>query len=128
MVQNKFNSLDNLEIYILARQLSRIAWNIYIKLHWQDKKTMGDQFLEAVDSIGANIAEGYGRYHYLDRIKFFYNCRGSFFESIYHWFQILEERRKVDKEDILNFKNIADNFLPKLNGFIRSTYKQKNNQ
>lgn len=63
--KNGFVSLDDLEVYQLARNLSRIAWKVYTSLNWQDKKTMGDHFLRSTDSIGANITEGYGRYHYL---------------------------------------------------------------
>ena len=59
--------LQDLEVYKLSRELSRIGWEMYEKLNWQDKKVIGDQFITSTDSIGANIAEGYARYHYLDR-------------------------------------------------------------
>jgi hypothetical protein len=36
------NNLNELEIYRLARQLSRVAWTIYDNMHWQDKKVMGE--------------------------------------------------------------------------------------
>lgn len=36
-----------------------------------------DQLRRAVSSITANIAEGWGRFHYADRIKFYYQARGS---------------------------------------------------
>ncbi|MBA4411197.1 MAG: four helix bundle protein [Bacteroidota bacterium] len=45
------------------------------------QKTIGAQFIEAADSISANIAEGFGRYHKKDKIKFYYYSRGSTFES-----------------------------------------------
>ena len=35
-------------------------------------------------SITANIAEGYGRFHYLDSSKFFSNARGSTYEVLDH--------------------------------------------
>lgn len=57
---------------------------VYKKMDWQLKKIIGDQFIRAIDSIRANIAEGYGRFHYLDRIKFYYNTCGSLFEAK-HW-------------------------------------------
>lgn len=57
-------------VYKLTRELSRIAWVIYEKLEWRIKKIMGDQFIESTDSVSANIAEGYGRFHYLDKVKF----------------------------------------------------------
>lgn len=124
-MKNKYIPLPKLEVYKLARELSKIAWEIYQDLNWQDKKTMGDQFLTSTDSTGANIAEGYGRYHYLDQIKFYYNCRGSLNECYYHWLEILYERGKVKKEQYTRFKQIAEKLSLKLNNFIASIYKQK---
>jgi len=65
--------LKNLKIYQKALIISSKSWELYQKFSWQIKKVIGDQFITAIDSIGANIAEGYGRFHYLDRIKFYYN-------------------------------------------------------
>ena len=77
-----FISLHELEVYQLARELADFSWNIYERLDWEDRKAMGHQVISSADSIGANIAEGYGRYHYLERIKFYYNSRGSFIELV----------------------------------------------
>lgn len=115
--------LEDLEIYQLARKISREVWEIYEKLNWQDKKIMGDQFISAIDSVGANISEGFGRYHYLDKNKFNYNARGSLLESIY-WLEILKERGKINNEpyDSLN-KKIKD-LHRKINNYINSTKRQ----
>jgi len=56
MDKNSYIPLRNLEIYQLARELSKIGWEIYETLDWQDKKIIGDQFIRAIDSVGANIA------------------------------------------------------------------------
>ncbi len=40
--------------------------------------------LRAARSITANIAEGYGRFHYLDNAKFCSNARGSCYEVLDH--------------------------------------------
>ena len=64
--------LEDLEIYKLAKEISREAWKIYDDLSWQDNKIMGNQFISAIDSVGANIAEGFGKFHYLDKNKFNY--------------------------------------------------------
>jgi hypothetical protein len=37
--------LNDLEIYRLAREISKEAWKIYNNLDWQTKKIMGDQKL-----------------------------------------------------------------------------------
>jgi four helix bundle protein len=116
--------LENLEVYKLARQLGRIAWEIYLAMDWQTKKIMGDQFIEAVDSVGANIAEGFGRFHFLDKNKFYFNARGSLLEAK-HWLELLREREKVDENMFLKFLNCCDDLHPALNGLIDSVKTQK---
>lgn len=121
----KYIPLEKLEVYRLARSLSKIAWQIYSLLNWESKKIIGNQFIEATDSIGANIAEGYQRYHYLDRIKFYYNARASLSESNDHWLELLKERGKIEKVYYDEFKKSAKDLSIKLNNFITKTYKQK---
>ena len=121
-----FISLKDLEVYKLAIKLSDIAWEIYSALNWQDKKIMGDQFIKAIDSVGANIAEGYLRFHYLDKIKFYYIGRASLAESCDHWLELLFKRSKVDKVKFLAMKEIEKILSIKLNNFISSTYRLKN--
>jgi len=43
------------------------------------------QIRRAVISVEANIAEAFGRYHYLNKLNFYYNARGSLEESKSHW-------------------------------------------
>ena len=124
-VKEKYIELENLEVYQLARKLSSIGWEMYEKLTWQDKKIMGDQFIESTDSVGANVAEGYGRFHWLDRIKFYYTSRASFFEARKHWLELLLERKKVDTELYEAYNDSGKKFILKLNNFISSTYKTK---
>jgi len=126
-MKKKFIPVKDLEVYELAREISKIAWEIYQDLDWQDRKTMGDQFLTATDSTGANIAEGYSRFHYLDKIKFYYNARASLSEANDHWIELLKERKKIKSELYKKFKLNAKELGIKLNNFIASTYKAKAN-
>ncbi len=126
--RKKYILLQDLEVYQLARELSKIGWEIYDKLDWQIKKINGDQFIESTDSVGANIAEGYGRFHYLDKIKFYYNSRASLMECNDHWIELLYERGKTTENLYTEFKNIAQKLSVKLNNFISTTYKAKVNQ
>jgi len=121
MKSQNFIELRDLEVYQLSRKLSRIAWDIFCRMNFEDKKHMGDQFLRSVDSIGANIAEGYGRYHYLDKVRFYYNARGSHFESFIHWFELLKERDKISETEYSSVSGTAHTLLIKLNNFINST-------
>ena len=124
----KYIEIKNLEVYKLARELSKIGWGLYESLTWQDKKIMGDQFIESTDSVGANIVEGYGRFHYKDKIKFYYISRGSLIESCDHWLELLRERKKIDDDKYKKSKVIAEKLSVKLNNFINATYKAKENE
>lgn len=126
--EKDYIQLKDLEVYKLSRELSKIAWAIYETLDWRDKKIMGDQFIESTDSVGANIAEGYKRYHYLDRIKFYYNGRSSLSESCGHWLELLYEREKVPKDKYEKVKEIEKKLSVKLANFISATYDAKNRE
>lgn len=123
MYKRKYLKLGDLEIYCLAIELSDLAWKIYKDMDWQNRKVIGDQFIKAIDSIGANIAEGYGRYHYADKVKFFYNSRGSLFESK-HWSFLLVRRKLIKKEDYVELLSKLDKLHQKLNSYIKSYYKK----
>ena len=122
-----FIQLDDLEVYQIARKMSSRAWEIYKHLNWQDQKIMGDQFIESTDSIGANIAEGYRRFHYLDKIRFYYISRASLSESCTHWLELLNERRKITEDDFSHMKELSEMLSIKLTNFINATYNSKVN-
>ena len=127
MEENKgYLELKDLEAYKVARELSATAWPIYEAMHWQIKKIIGDQWIESADSVGANIAEGYGRFHFLDKIKFYYNARGSLLESR-HWVNLLLERKMITPESHKKCIEFNEQILLKINGLIKSQYDRKNN-
>ncbi len=86
--------------------------------------------MKAIDSIGANIAEGFGRYHYLDSVKFYYNARGSLWESKY-WVDLLHERNLISDEIYKSMIERLNLLGVKINNFISSiksrAIKDKNN-
>ncbi|MSU75746.1 MAG: four helix bundle protein [Candidatus Magasanikbacteria bacterium] len=116
--------LRDLLPYKTALELSGYIWKIYERLDWHDHKIIGDQFITSVDSTGANIAEGYGRYHYLDRIKFYYNARGSALEAK-HWTLLLYERKKVSREEYDYLIAQLNQLHFQLNSFIKACYPKK---
>lgn len=119
--------LGELSIYKISRQISRDCWCVYDRFDWQQKKTIGDQWITAIDSIGANIAEGFGRFHYLDKNKFNYNARGSLFESL-HWTDVLCERKYIAEQERNNILSQLNTLLHKLNSYIASTKIQVTNK
>lgn len=129
MESPNFIELKNLEVYQLSRKLSSIAWDFFCRMDFMDKKHIGDQFLRSVDSTGANIAEGYGRLHYLDKVRFYYNSIAPRYEAFTHWLELLSEREKISKTEFDSISKTAQKLQVKLNNFITSTSKnaRKNN-
>jgi len=117
--------LGKLEVYKLSLKLSDIIWQIYIDLSNDLKYNIGSQVIRSIDSIGANIAEGYGRFHYKDSVKFYYNARGSLWESK-HWIHLLYKRNLIEKKEYEQIIKKLEVLGKKLNGFIKSV-KNKNN-
>jgi len=126
METNEHIALGKLEIYQDALELSKIGWEIYSRMNYGNKKIIGDQFITAIDSIGANIAEGYGRFHYLDRAKFYYNSRGSLFESK-HWSLLLKDRQIISGDEFNNLIEKLNSLHKKLNSHIKKIKEVKNN-
>ena len=73
-------NFEDLEIYQLAEELIIDIYRITRKFPKEEIYGITSQLRRAVVSIAVNIAEGYGRYHFKDRILFLYNSRGSLFE------------------------------------------------
>jgi four helix bundle protein len=125
MEKKTYIPLKELKVYQLARQLSTKAWIIYSKMNFEDKKIIGDQFIRSVDSVGANIAEGYHRFYYLDKVRFYYNSRASLAEAIEHWLELLLERQKISNETFNEFIAIYKDLQIRLNNFISQTKNEK---
>ena len=84
----KFEELE------VLRNAERIADNIWKDvIQWEPfaSQVVGGQIARAADSIGANIAEAYGRFHYGEKLQFLYYARGSLYETKY-WLNRTIER------------------------------------
>lgn len=114
--------LENLEIHKLATAISDTAWEIYGVIPQEHKFKLGQQFLSAADSVGANICEGYGRYHYLDSIRFYYYSRGSLSETKW-WVDRLEKRELITSEKASDLKKKITSLGVKINNFISQIKK-----
>ena len=76
-----WEELKKLGAYTKSNELSDLVSKVISRWHWLDRKSLGDQYISCVDSISANVAEGYGRFFYKDKIKFYYYARGSALEA-----------------------------------------------
>ena len=84
------------------------------------QKTIGAQFIDAADSISANITEGFGRYHKKDKVKFHHYSRGSSLESI-DWLNKSINRKLLDNNQYEHIKNELDKLPKAINTLIKYT-------
>lgn len=93
----KYLQLNDIDCYKRALNLSNYVWDIIWGWEWFAKKTVGIQFVTSIDSISANIAEGFGRYGKKDKIKFYYYSFGSVKEG-FDWNEKSKIRKLITKQ------------------------------
>ena len=98
METKKYLKLSDIESYRISFHLSNYVWDIVIKWNSFSQRTVGEQFVKAIDSISANIAEGFGRYGKRDKIKFYRYSQGSMIESL-DWNQKSKVRKLLLKDE-----------------------------
>lgn len=97
MKEKIYLKLNNFSSYKISFHLSNYVWNIVINWDYFSKDTIGKQFARAIDSISANIAEGFGRYSKKDKIKFYRYSFGSLKESL-DWNEKAKTRKLLTEE------------------------------
>src|SRR5260370_32534710 len=75
-----FRTFEDLEVYQVAREFRKEMYAVSRKLPGFEKFELASQIRRASVSLTNNIAEGHGRWHYLDHIKFVLQSRGSLTE------------------------------------------------
>lgn len=110
--QPKYVDVTDLEVYKVAFELSNLVWALVMEWSPFAKDTIGKQFVRAVDSISANIAEGYGRHGRNDKIRFYFISAGSIKES-FDWINKARNRNLIDEQ---SYKHLYAqlSLLPKL--------------
>ncbi len=78
---------EDLECYMLALDVIANAYQLARSIPNEDKYDLAPQIRQSAKSVTSNIAEGYGRYHYLDSLKFYSNARGSLNETLSHFIE-----------------------------------------
>ncbi|MBC8525327.1 MAG: four helix bundle protein [Candidatus Cloacimonetes bacterium] len=118
-MKKKIESFVNLDIYRLAESLGDKIWEIVSKWDRFAKNTLGYQLTKSADSVGANIAEGSGRFHFTERKQFARIARGLLYETS-HWLRRAYIRKILKEEEIKKLKKIMDELRPRLNAYINS--------
>ncbi|MES2679351.1 MAG: four helix bundle protein [Bacteroidota bacterium] len=92
----------------------------------EEKFRLTDQLIRSTRSVTANIAEGFGRYHYQENSQFCRHARGSLNEIIDHLIVAAEENYITD-EELSDLKQQAQKCIHILNGYINYLQRAKIN-
>ena len=114
--------LSDLEIYQLSMQLGDSVWEIVLKWDYFAKDVIGKQWVRAIDSVAANISEGYGRFSFLEMRQFVRIARGSLVEHI-TWLKKATTRKLVAETEYDNLDKETTTLSIKINNYL--TYIQK---
>ena len=120
-------TIEDLEVLKSAEELGDAVWKQVTTWKPFERDTVGKQLTRAADSIGANIAEAYGRYHYGEKLQFLYYARGSLFETKY-WLNRVESRQLMPRQDTQNYIKQIGTLARQLNGFLAHIKRQRQNK
>ncbi|OOG76556.1 four helix bundle protein [Algoriphagus sp. A40] len=111
-------TFEDLNCWQIAYKLKNEIRTVVLPLFPNSEKfELKSQLLRAARSATANIAEGWGRFHYLDSNKFYYNSRGSLCEILDHLIEAKDEGY-ISNEIYSSLRVLVLESIKVLNGFI----------
>ena len=119
-MEKKYLQLNDLSAYKMSFELSNYVWDIVIEFDYFSRDTLGKQWARSIDSISANIAEGFGRYSKKDKIKFYRYSFGSLKESV-DWLEKANIRRLITEKDYKYIAELLDLLPREINYLIKYT-------
>ncbi|MEW6239587.1 MAG: four helix bundle protein [Chloroflexota bacterium] len=116
--------LEDLIILQSAENIADAIWKRVIRWEEFAKDVVGKQMARAADSVGANIAESYGRFNYGEKLQFLYYSRGSLFETKY-WLNRALARELMQAEEVKAYAARLSDVARQLNAFANSLKSQR---
>ncbi|HNU13851.1 MAG TPA: four helix bundle protein [Chitinophagaceae bacterium] len=117
-------TLDTLEVYISAKTFRKEVIALANTFPKEEKFLLAAQIKDSARSITANIAEGYGRFHYQEAIQFCRISRGSLLETYDHLSSALDEEY-ISESIFMEMKTKQEQLLKILNGYIAYLKRRK---
>jgi four helix bundle protein len=124
IVNKKVKSFEDLDVYRLAEDLGDRIWDIVTRWPSFPQNSLGYQLVKAADGVGANLAEGFGRYYFAENRQFVRIARGSFYETR-HWLRRASKRDLLKEQEIEELKKLVEELAPRLNAYIRSIGREE---
>lgn len=123
-MEKTISGFETLEVWKEAKVFRIMIIGLCKQLPQEEKFRLIDQIKRSSRSVTANIAEGYGRFHYLDNIKFCRGARGSLNEIFDHLTVAFDEKY-INEKWLNQYKQQFEKVLRLLNGYIGYLKKQK---
>ncbi|SRR5713101_7312202 len=116
--REKFQTFEDLEVYKAAREFRKSMYAMPRRLPDFEKYDLASQIRRASVSLTNNMAEGHGRYHYPDQIRFFLHSRGSL-EELVDDLNVCLDENYVSSDEVAKRKEEARSVLALINGYLR---------
>jgi four helix bundle protein len=113
-----YQTFEDLEVYQFARELRKAMYRVAKRLPEEEKFGLASQIRRAAISLTNNIAEGHGRFHFLDQIKFMLLARGSL-EELLDDLNVCEDEEYLAIAEIERPKQEGWRVHKLINGYIR---------
>jgi len=117
-------SLEDLRMLRDAEVVADGIWRQVVGWEPFAREVVGGQLARAADSVGANIAEAFGRFHYGEKLQFLYYARGSLFETKY-WLNRALKRQLTAPEQVQDYATRLAGLARQLNAFAGSLKAQR---
>jgi four helix bundle protein len=117
-------AIEDLRVLQIAEKIADSIWKHVTSWEKFARDTIGNQLVRAVDSIGANIAESFGRFHYGEKLHHLYIARGSLFETKY-WINCASRRGLFLEKDSKEYAVQLTDLARLLNSFANSMKSQR---
>ena len=116
--RDKFRTFEDLEVYRVAREFRKKMYAVTRQLPEFEKFELASQIRRAAVSLTNNMAEGHGRYHFADQVRFFLGSRGSLQELVDD-LNICYDEKYLENEKVEELKGEAWRILGFINGYLR---------
>ena len=113
-------TLDQIDAYIISFKLSNYVWKIVMRWDKLSQWTVGKQLISSCDSISANIAEGFGRWHKKEKIHFYRYSYGSM-EETKDWLRKATVRNLITKDEQIYVVQELEKLPKAINQLIQFT-------
>ena len=117
-------SFEDLRVLKLAEESADKIWKQVVQWDEFARDVVGKQMTRAADSLGANIAESFGRFNFGEKLQFLYYARGSLFETKY-WLNRAKTRNLMSSMDVEEYVSALTDIAKQLNSFAESLKSQR---